>query len=78
MATSSAVVADFMRQLGGSPYFAHVELSKVAQQEQKEQRERQTAMQSFSLNLLFAMPKPAPTAAGPVAGGQAAVPVARK
>lgn len=58
MATSSSVVADFMRQLGTSPYFAHVELSKVAQQEQKNLKVQKDKIKSFSLTLKFAMPKP--------------------
>ena len=74
LSSSSAVVADFMRQLSRSPYFANIELSKVAQQEQKEQKERKNAIQSFSLSLQFALPKPATPAADLAAGGQKVAP----
>jgi type IV pilus assembly protein PilN len=66
LSTSIALVADFMRQLETSPYFANIVLSKVAHQEEKERKEQKSKIKSFSLSLKFAMPKPAtPSAASP-------------
>ncbi len=78
LATSSAVVADFMRQLALSPFFADVELSKVAQQELKEQKEKEKKdkdkIKSFALSLTFAMPKKSIPAATPSPEGRQAAP----
>ncbi|MEO5363550.1 MAG: PilN domain-containing protein [Magnetococcus sp. DMHC-8] len=72
LATSNAVVADFMRLLTTSPYFADIELSKVIQQEQKDQKEHKDKLKSFALNLKFAMPKPSTPAATPTPDGKKA------
>lgn len=53
LAMSSAIVAEFMRQLGRSAYFSNVELSQVVQQIVK----KGGKIQSFALNLHFAIPK---------------------
>ncbi|MEO5341509.1 MAG: PilN domain-containing protein [Magnetococcus sp. MYC-9] len=66
LATSNAVVADFMRLLALSPYFAEIELAKVAQQEPK------STLQSFSLSLKFGIPKQSTPTAPSAAGGQPA------
>lgn len=66
LATSSAVVADFMRQLGGSAYFSHVELSKIVQKEiQKGEK-----IQEFAMELKFSMPETVTSAANAVPTGQ--------
>ncbi|MBF0099201.1 MAG: PilN domain-containing protein [Magnetococcales bacterium] len=54
MATSNAVVADFMRQLSASPHFRSVELLKVAKVEKKGQSESKELLNSFLLELQFA------------------------
>ncbi|MBF0400854.1 MAG: PilN domain-containing protein [Magnetococcales bacterium] len=65
LATSSAVVADFMRQLAASPYFSNVELSKIVQQEVQHGEK----IQSFTMELKFAMPKPVTAASSPASEG---------
>lgn len=55
LAMSSAVVADFMQQLGTSPYFTNIELSKILQQDNP----KGGKIKTFSLSLTFAAPKTA-------------------
>ena len=52
LAMSSAVVADFMRQLNGSPYFSDIELSMVLQKPDQ----KGGTIKSFSLDLVFSQP----------------------
>lgn len=52
LAMSSAVVADFMRQLSGSPYFSDIELSLVLQKPDQ----KGGTIKSFSLDLVFSQP----------------------
>jgi type IV pilus assembly protein PilN len=63
MATSNAVVADFMRQLSASPHFRSVELLKVAKVEKKAHHESKELLNSFLLELQFAPLKGAERAA---------------
>ncbi|MEO5348334.1 MAG: PilN domain-containing protein [Magnetococcus sp. YQC-3] len=72
LSTSIAIVADFMRQLETSPYFANIVLSKVAHQEEKERKEQKSKIKSFSLSLKFAMPKPATPPSVPPPGEKSA------
>ncbi|MBF0160813.1 MAG: PilN domain-containing protein [Magnetococcales bacterium] len=68
-ATSSAVVADFMRKLAKSPYLSDIELSSIELSRSPASKTIQGKAHNFSLHLKFSTPKPSTATASIPQGG---------